>query len=277
MYYLRLRDKVWALDRPYIMGIINVTPDSFSDGGEADTPEKALSRAEKLLSEGADILDIGAVSTRPGAPEVPEEEEYRRLLPALRAIRKAFPDVPISVDTFRGGIARAALEEGADLINDVSGGAWDPTLWPVIAHYQVPYILMHIQGTPQTMQISPTYQNLLQEVWLYFVEKLQQLAQIGIHDVVIDPGFGFGKTLKHNYQLLRNLRIFRRLGRPILVGISRKSMLWRVLEVSPKETLWASTALHWQALLAGARLFRVHDPLPLRHIFKIWEVWSSSP
>ena len=277
MYYLRLRDKVWALDRPYIMGIINVTPDSFSDGGEADTPEKALSRAEKLLSEGADILDIGAVSTRPRAPEVPEDEEYHRLLPALRAIRKAFPDVPISVDTFRGGIARAALEEGADLINDVSGGAWDPTLWPVIAHSQVPYILMHIQGTPQTMQTSPTYQNLLQEVWLYFVEKLQQLAQIGIHDVVIDPGFGFGKTLKHNYQLLRNLRIFRRLGRPILVGISRKSMLWRVLEVSPKETLWASTALHWQALLAGARLFRVHDPLPLRHIFKIWEVWSSSP
>jgi dihydropteroate synthase len=277
MYYLRLRDKVWALDRPYIMGIINVTPDSFSDGGEADTPEKALSRAEKLLSEGADILDIGAVSTRPGAPEVPEEEEYRRLLPALRAIRKAFPDVPISVDTFRGGIARAALEEGADLINDVSGGAWDPTLWPVIAQYQVPYILMHIQGTPQTMQINSTYQNLLQEVWLYFVEKLQQLAQIGIYDVIIDPGFGFGKTLKHNYQLLQSLRIFRRLGRPILVGISRKSMLWRVLEVSPKETLWASTALHWQALLAGARLFRVHDPLPLRHIFKIWEIWSSSP
>jgi len=277
MYYLRLRDKVWALDRPYIMGIINVTPDSFSDGGEADTPEKALSRAEKLLSEGADILDIGAVSTRPGAPEVPEEEEYRRLLPALRAIRKAFPDMPISVDTFRGGIARAALEEGADLINDVSGGAWDPTLWPVIAQYQVPYVLMHIQGTPQTMQINPTYQNLLQEVWLYFVEKLQQLAQIGIHDVIIDPGFGFGKTLKHNYQLLQSLRIFRRLGRPILVGISRKSMLWRVLKVSPKETLWASTALHWQALLAGARLFRVHDPLPLRHIFKIWEVWSSSP
>jgi dihydropteroate synthase len=277
MHYLRLRDKVWALDRPYIIGIINVTPDSFSDGGEADTPEKALSRAEKLLSEGADILDIGAVSTRPGAPEVPEEEEYRRLLPALRAIRKAFPDVPISVDTFRGGIARAALEEGADLINDVSGGAWDLTLWPVIAQYQVPYILMHIQGTPQTMQINPTYQNLLQEVWLYFVEKLQQLAQMGIHDVIIDPGFGFGKTLNHNYQLLQSLRIFRRLGRPILVGISRKSMLWRVLEVSPKETLWASTALHWQALLAGARLFRVHDPLPLRHIFKIWEVWSSSP
>jgi len=277
MYYLRLRDRVWALDRPYIMGIINVTPDSFSDGGEADTPEKALARAEKLLREGADILDIGAVSTRPGAPEVPEAEEYRRLLPALRAIRKAFPDVPISVDTFRGAIARAALEEGADLINDVSGGAWDPALWPVIAHHGVPYILMHIQGTPQTMQSNPTYRHLIQEVYLYFVEKLQRLAELGIHDVIIDPGFGFGKTIAHNYQLLRSLRLFRRLRRPLLVGISRKSMLWRVLDVSPRETLWASTALHWQALLSGARLFRVHDPLPLRHIFKIWEVWSSSP
>ncbi len=277
MFYLRLRDKVWALDRPYIMGIINVTPDSFSDGGDADTPEKALARAEKLLSEGADILDIGAVSTRPGAPNVPEAEEYRRLLPALRAIRKAFPDVPISVDTFRGAIARAALEEGANLINDVSGGAWDPALWPVVAHYGIPYILMHTQGTPQTMQINPTYRHLIQEVYLYFVERLQKLAELGIHDVIIDPGFGFGKTITHNYQLLRSLRLFRRLRRPLLVGISRKSMLWRVLEISPRETLWASTALHWQALLSGARLFRVHDPLPLRHIFKIWEVWSSSP
>ncbi len=277
MFYLRLRDKVWALDRPYIMGIINVTPDSFSDGGDADTPEKALARAEKLLTEGADILDIGAVSTRPGAPNVPEAEEYRRLLPALRAIRKAFPEVPISVDTFRGAIARAALEEGANLINDVSGGAWDPALWPIVAHYGVPYILMHTQGTPQTMQINPTYRHLIQEVYLYFVERLQKLAELGIHDVIIDPGFGFGKTITHNYQLLRSLRLFRRLRRPLLVGISRKSMLWRVLEISPRETLWASTALHWQALLSGARLFRVHDPLPLRHIFKIWEVWSSSP
>ncbi len=277
MYYLRLRDKVWPLDRPYIMGIINVTPDSFSDGGEADTPDKALARAEKLLREGADLLDIGAVSTRPGAPEVPEAEEHQRLLPALRAIRKAFPDVPISVDTFRGAIARVALEEGADLINDVSGGAWDPSLWPTIAHYQVPYILMHIQGTPQTMQISPTYENLTQEVWLYFVEKLQALAEHNIHDVIIDLGFGFGKTIVHNYQLLKGLSLFRRLKRPILVGISRKSMLWRLLEVSPKETLWASTALHWQALLSGARLFRVHDPLPLRQILRIWEVWNSSP
>lgn len=277
MFYLRLRDKVWPLDRPHIMGIINVTPDSFSDGGEADTPEKALKRAEKLLQEGADLLDIGAVSTRPAAPEVPETEEYQRLLPALRAIRKAFPEVPISVDTFRGSIARAALEEGADLINDVSGGAWDPTLWPTVARYQVPYILMHIQGTPQTMQISPTYKNLIQDIWTYFVEKLQLLNDLGIYDVIVDPGFGFGKTIAHNYELLKSLKLFRRLERPILVGISRKSMLWRILQVSPKETLWASTALHWQALLSGARLFRVHDPLPLKHIFTIWEVWRSSP
>ncbi len=277
MFYLRLRDRVWPLDRPYIMGIINVTPDSFSDGGEADTPEKALIRAEKLLREGADILDIGAVSTRPGAPDVPETEEYQRLLPALQAIRKAFPEVPISVDTFRGSIARAALEAGADLINDVSGGSWDPTLWPTVAHYQVPYVLMHIQGTPQTMQTNPTYTNLIQEVWSYFVEKLQLLNEQGIYDVIIDPGFGFGKTIAHNYELLKSLKLFRRLERPILIGISRKSMLWRILQVSPKETLWASTALHWQALLSGARLFRVHDPLPLKHIFTIWEVWRSSP
>ncbi len=259
------------------MGIINVTPDSFSDGGEADTPEKALVRAEKLVREGADILDIGAVSTRPGAPEVPETEERRRILPALRTIRKAFPEVPISVDTFRGSIARAAIEEGADLINDVSGGAWDPTLWPTVARYQVPYILMHIQGTPQTMQVSPTYKNLIQDIWTYFVEKLQLLNDQGIYDVIVDPGFGFGKTIAHNYELLKSLKLFRRLERPILVGISRKSMLWRILQVSPKETLWASTALHWQALLSGARLFRVHDPLPLKHIFTIWEVWRSSP
>jgi len=276
MLYLRLRDKVWLLERPYVMGIINVTPDSFSDGGEVDTPGKAVARAEKLLTEGADILDIGAVSTRPGASEVSEQEELARLLPALRAIRKAFPDTPLSIDTFRGKVAQVALDEGADLINDVSGGAWDPTLWFVVAQYQVPYVLMHIQGTPQTMQCNPTYKNLIQDIWLYFTQKLHALTEKGIYDVIIDPGFGFGKSIAHNYQLLRRLQVFQRLGRPLLVGLSRKSMLWRILRVSPKETVWASTALHWQALLAGARLFRVHDPAPLRQILTLWRTWSSS-
>lgn len=275
MFYLRIRDRLWVLERPQVMGIINVTPDSFSDGGEADTPEKALRKAEKLLTEGADLLDVGAVSTRPNAPEVSQEEELRRLLPALRAIRRAFPTVLLSVDTFRGEVARVALEEGADLINDISGGAWDPNLWRVVAAYKVPYVLMHIQGTPQTMQQNPTYKNVVEDIWCYFVSKLNALAEAGVYDVLIDPGFGFGKTLAHNYTLLKALSRFRRLGRPIVVGLSRKSMLWRPLGTTPKETLWAATALHWQALLSGASVLRVHDPASLRQILQLLPLWSS--
>lgn len=273
--FLRLRHKLLPLYPPKVMGIINVTPDSFSDGGEAYEPEAALRRAEQLLREGADILDIGAVSTRPGADEVPEAEELRRLLPALRLIRKAFPDIPISIDTYRGKVARIALEEGADLINDISGGAFDPSLWEVVAHYRVPYVLMHIQGTPQTMQQNPTYTNVVQEVWLYFVEKLNALRQRGIEEVVIDPGFGFGKTVEHNYALFRALPIFQRLGRPLLIGISRKSMLWRPLRSHPREVLPAMTALHWEALRKGVCLLRVHDVAPARQLISLLEVWNS--
>ncbi|GIV22606.1 MAG: dihydropteroate synthase [Bacteroidia bacterium] len=258
------------------MGIVNVTPDSFSDGGEALTPEAAQHKAAHLIEAGADLLDIGAVSTRPGAPDVPVEEELQRLLPALRSIRKAFPDVPISVDTFRGEVARIALEEGADWINDISGGAFDPTLWEVIAHYRVSYVLMHIQGTPQTMQQNPTYTNVVQEVWEYFIEKTQQLRQLGIEDIVIDPGFGFGKTIAHNYALFRALPHFVEMGYPLLVGISRKSMLWRVLQSTPKEVLWASTALHWQALLWGVHILRVHDPAPVRQLLQLLPTWNFS-
>ncbi|MCS6789604.1 MAG: dihydropteroate synthase [Bacteroidia bacterium] len=257
------------------MGIINVTPDSFSDGGEAFAPEDALARAEQLVVEGADILDIGAVSTRPGAPEVPLEEEIRRLLPALRLIRKAFPDVPISVDTFRGEVARLALEEGADLINDISGGAFDPLLWKVVAHYRVPYVLMHIQGTPQTMQINPHYENVVQEVWQYFVDKLQALRAIGIDEILIDPGFGFGKKPEHNYALFRALSLFRQLGYPLLIGISRKSMLWRLLHTEPKKVLFAASALHWEALRKGVCVLRVHDVAAARQVIQLFQVWNS--
>lgn len=276
MFSLHLRGKYYSLSPPRILGIINVTPDSFSDGGEAFSPEAALRRAAQLVEEGADILDIGAVSTRPGASEVSIEEELRRLLPALRRIRQAFPEVPISVDTYRGEVARQALEVGADLINDISGGQFDPTLWEVVAKYRVPYVLMHIQGTPQTMQQNPSYENVVQEVWLYFVEKLQQLQKLGIEEVIIDPGFGFGKTLSHNYQLLRALRTFRRLKRPILVGISRKSLLWRALQASPKEVLWGATALHWEALRQGVHFLRVHDVAPARQLLHLLEVWNTS-
>lgn len=274
-FVLPLRRRVLPLYPPRILGIINVTPDSFSDGGEAYLPEAALQRAAKLIEEGADILDIGAVSTRPGAPEVPLEEELRRLLPALRLIRKQFPEVPISVDTYRGEVARIAIEEGADLINDISGGAFDPELWKVVAHYRVPYILMHIKGTPQTMQHNPVYENLIQEVWEYFVQKLNALRALGIEDVIIDPGFGFGKTVEHNYALFRSLPLFKRLGRPILIGISRKSMLWRPLKATPHTVLPAMSALHWEALRKGVCLLRVHDVAAARQLISLLELWSS--
>ncbi len=274
-FSLRIRDRLWVLDQPQVMGILNVTPDSFSDGGEADTPEKALYKAEQLLLAGAEILDIGAVSTRPGAPEVSQAEELRRLLPALRAIRRRFPEVLISIDTFRSEVAHVALEEGADLINDISGGAWEPDLWQVVARYRVPYVLMHIQGTPQTMQRNPSYENVVEEVWQYFVDTLRALAEVGVYDVILDPGFGFGKTLAHNYTLLRALPHFRKLRHPLLIGLSRKSMLWRPLDTTPKETLWAATALHWEALLQGVSILRVHDPAPIRQIKQLLSIWSS--
>ncbi|MCX8111580.1 MAG: dihydropteroate synthase [Bacteroidia bacterium] len=275
-FVLPLRHKAYPLYPPRILGIINVTPDSFSDGGEAYTPEAALRRADQLIQEGADILDIGAVSTRPGAPEVDEEEELRRLLPALRLIRRTFPDKPISVDTYRGTVARIALEEGADMINDISGGAFCPTLWEVIAHYRVPYVLMHIKGTPQTMQHNPTYTDVVQEVWTYFVEKLNALRTLGIQDVIIDPGFGFGKALSHNYALFQAIPMFRRLERPILIGISRKSMLWRPLGETPRTVLPAMTALHWEALRKGVCLLRVHDVAPARQLVSLLTLWNSS-
>ncbi|MDW8089765.1 MAG: dihydropteroate synthase [Bacteroidia bacterium] len=275
-FSLRLRNRIFPLTPPRLMGVINVTPDSFSDGGEAYQPEAALRRAEALVAEGADILDIGAVSTRPGAPEVPPEEERRRLLPALRLIRKNFPHVPISVDTFRADIARLALEEGADLINDISGGAFDPKLWEVVAHYRVPYVLMHIKGTPQTMQQNPSYTNVVRAVWLYFVRKIQALTQMGIYDIIIDPGFGFGKQLSHNYALFRALPLFRRLGYPIVIGISRKSMLWRPLEATPRTVLPAMSALHWEALRKGVHLLRVHDVAAAHQIRQLLSVWKSS-
>ncbi|MCS7188444.1 MAG: dihydropteroate synthase [Bacteroidia bacterium] len=275
MFSLHLRHRIYPLEPPRIMGIINVTPDSFSDGGEAYEPEAALRRALNLVEAGADILDIGAVSTRPGAPEVPAEEEVRRLLPALRLIRKALPEVPISIDTYRGAVARIALEEGADMINDISGGAFDTSLWQVVAHYRVPYVLMHIQGTPQTMQLNPHYEDVVQEVWLYFVQKIRQLRELGIEEILIDPGFGFGKTLAHNYTLFRALPRFVQLGYPVVIGISRKSMLWRPLNSSPREVIWASTALHWEALRKGVHVLRVHDVEPVRQLIALFEVWKS--
>lgn len=241
------------------MGILNVTPDSFFDGGHYNEADELLARAEKHLNEGADILDIGAVSTRPKAEEVSESEELSRLIPAVEMLRRKFPEAILSVDTFRSVVARKAIETGADMINDISGGTMDDHMFETIAELQVPYVLMHIQGTPQTMQENPTYTNVVQEVFDALLEKKTRLQNLGVHDIIIDPGFGFGKNVEHNFALLAHLERFEILNCPILVGVSRKSMINRVLGTKPENALNGTTALNTLALERGASILRVHD------------------
>ncbi len=259
-YSFRCGARLLDLSRPQIMGILNVTPDSFYGGSRVRSVDAALQQAERMLSEGAAILDIGGASTRPGAEEVPQAEELRRVLPVVEAVCQHFPEAIVSVDTWRAEVAREALAAGASMVNDVSAGRWDEGLLPVVAQYRCPYVLMHAQGTPQTMQLAPAYSEVVQDVLDFFIQRLEILQAMGIHDVAIDPGFGFGKTLEHNYALLRRLAVFEAvLQRPLLVGVSRKSMVCRLLGTKPEAALNGTTALHVLALMQGARLLRVHD------------------
>lgn len=251
--------KLMLLDRPKIMGILNVTPDSFFDGGRYNNEDALLSQAEKLLKEGADLLDIGAFSTRPGAAEVSLEEERGRMLPAVEALHRNFPGTVLSIDTYRSQVARETVAAGAHMINDISGGTLDDQMFKTIADLQVPYILMHIKGTPQNMQDAPNYEDVTQEVLYYFSEKIAQLRALGVNDIIVDPGFGFGKTIAHNYQLMAHLELFHSLRAPLLVGISRKSMIWRPLEISPEEALNGTSVLNTLAIQHGAHFLRVHD------------------
>lgn len=258
-FTLNISGSLITYSQPAIMGILNVTPDSFFDGGKWQNQEAVLQQAEKMLQEGADILDIGGYSTRPGAEAVNVEMELDRTIPAIQLIKKYFPDVVISIDTFRHQVAEAAMHAGAQMVNDISAGDDDPKMFETIAAMQVPYIIMHKQGTPKTMQQSPQYQNVVLQVAQYLSEKLLKLHQLGVHDVVIDPGFGFGKTLEHNYQLMHTLSHFTWLNAPILAGVSRKSMINKVLKTSPEQALNGTTVLHTIALQNGAQLLRVHD------------------
>lgn len=253
------RGKLIDLSTPAVMGILNVTPDSFFDGGRYNEASQLVERAAQHLTEGASILDIGAVSTRPKAAEVSEAEEMERLLPAIRLLHSTYPSAILSADTHRSSVARAAIEAGAAMINDISGGQLDEHMFTTIAELQVPYILMHMQGTPQTMQDAPHYADVTEEVLAFFIERVDALHRLGVHDVIIDPGFGFGKTVEHNYQLLRDLERFRILGVPILCGFSRKSMINKVLGTSPQEALNGTTVLNTAALERGADMLRVHD------------------
>ena len=241
------------------MGILNITPDSFYDGGEYEDEKKQLHRVEHMLREGANFIDIGAQSTRPGAIEIGWKEELKLLSPAISSIRKHFPEAIISIDTWYSKVAKTAYNMGADMINDISGGTFDENMFNTINDIQIPYIIMHTGGKPNNMQENPQYDNILKEVIFFMSKQIAKLNHIGVNDIIIDPGFGFGKTLEHNYELLKNLNHFSFLDAPLLVGISRKSMIFRALKISPKESLNGTTALHFKALEGGANILRVHD------------------
>ncbi|MFO8055652.1 MAG: dihydropteroate synthase [Bacteroidales bacterium] len=256
---LNFYGKLFSIEIPWVMGIINITPDSFFDGGRYQEKTAMLKQAEKMLSEGADILDIGAMSSRPGAKIIAAEEEKQRLLPALQSLRKTFPKAILSVDTFRSEIAREAVDNGAGMINDISGGTMDELMFRTVAELNVPYVLMHMQGTPQNMQKNPQYNDVTLEVGAFFAHQLQKLKLLGVKDVILDPGLGFGKTPDHNFRLLKELHHFKIFELPLLLGLSRKSMLKKLLGTSPQNALNGTTALNVIALERGAAILRVHD------------------
>lgn len=273
---INCRGKLIDLSTPKVMGVINITPDSFYDGGQTNTIEKAVAQAEKHLSEGATFLDIGGYSSRPDAPHISEEEELNRVLPVIREISTSFPDSILSVDTFRSRIAEKAVEQGAAIINDISAGDIDPEMLAVIAALQVPYIAMHMKGTPQTMQNNPNYGNVIEEIIYYFSKKIDDINCKGINDVILDVGFGFGKSIEDNYQLLNQLSAFKLFKIPILTGVSRKSMLYKPLEITPEKALNATSIAHTIALQKGSNILRVHDVKAAIECIRIVELATFS-
>ena len=270
---LNLSGQLLPLERAIVMGIINVTPDSFYSTSRIAGEQELRTRIDTLLREGASIADLGAYSSRPGAEEVSAQEEMRRLAPALRILRDEYPALPVSVDTFRADVARWAVQEyRVAMINDISGGALDPQMYPTIAELQVPYILMHMRGTPQTMGEQTDYQDLILDLIDYFIQRVGQLTELGVHDIVLDPGFGFSKTLEQNYELLARMSdLGTVLPQPLLVGISRKSMIYRLLGQPPEEALNGTSILHAFALERGAKILRVHDVAPAVEAIRLYE------
>lgn len=261
-YTMNLRGKLVELQRPWVMGILNVTPDSFYIDSRTPMaePDRIAQRVRQMLAEGADIIDVGAYSSRPGADDISPLEEMRRLEVALTTVREVAPEVYVSVDTFRSEVARQCVENfGVDLINDISGGVLDRAMPKVVARLGVPYIIMHMKGNPETMQMAPEYQDVVAEVLEFLARQQQRFFDAGGKDVIIDPGFGFGKTLQHNYRLMDRLQDFHELHAPLLVGVSRKSMIYKLLETTPQDALNGTTVLHTIAMMKGAHIFRVHD------------------
>lgn len=268
---INCRGSLLLLEKPAIMGVLNVTPDSFFDGGRYSDTSSVMRQAEKMVEEGASILDVGGISTRPGAEMPDTDTELGRVIPVLQALREAFPEVILSIDTFRARVVKEAVAAGAAIVNDISAGKLDAELYATVAALQVPYVLMHMQQTPATMQQNPRYTNVVLEVSDFFIRETAILRSLGVRDIILDPGFGFGKLPEHNFQLLQHLDSFAFLELPLLAGVSRKSMIYKTLDISPEAALNGTTALHMAALERGAHLLRVHDVKEARETIALFE------
>ena len=273
---INIKGKLMDFSSPKIMGILNITPDSFYDGGMFDSNKKILKQVEKMLEDGADIIDIGGCSSKPGSKKVITDDEIKRVIPTIELIKSKFNEAIISVDTFRSEVAKKAVNSGASIVNDISAGELDPNMFNCVAELGIPYIMMHMQGSPQTMQNKPKYNNVVNDIITNLSKKIFRARELGIIDIVLDPGFGFGKTLEHNYQILNDLSFFKELDCPILVGISRKSMIYKILNNDPKNALNGTTCLNTVALSKGANILRVHDVKEAKEIIKLTNFLVSS-
>ena len=267
---LNIKGDILDLSSPKIMGILNVTPDSFYDGGVFSNEKKILAQVEKMILDGADIIDIGGFSSKPGAKTISLKEEEKRVIPIIKLINKTFNKIIISVDTFRSEIAEKSLNEGASIINDISGGDLDKNIYQISYKYKAPYIMMHMNGVPSNMQNNPKYENINHDIIKDFTSKIDSAEKKGVCDIIIDPGFGFGKTIQHNYQILNNLKLYTVLKKPILVGISRKSMIYKLLKTDPSKALNGTTSLNTIALINGANILRVHDVKEAKEVIKLY-------
>jgi dihydropteroate synthase len=273
---INIKGKLMDFSSPKIMGILNITPDSFYDGGIFDSNKKILKQVEKMLEDGADIIDVGGYSSRPGSKKVIKDDEIKRVIPTIELIKSKFNEAIISVDTFRSEVAKKAVNSGASIVNDISAGELDPHMFNCVAELGIPYIMMHMQGNPQTMQNKPKYNNVVNDIITNLSKKIFTARELGIIDIVVDPGFGFGKTHEHNYQILNDLSFFKELDCPILVGISRKSMIYKILNNDPKNALNGTTCLNTVALSKGANIIRVHDVKEAKEIIKLTNFLVSS-
>ena len=276
IHSINIQGRLYSFEDPKIMGILNLTPDSFYDGGQFESVSASIRQVEVMIQEGADMIDIGSMSSKPYRLEIPIEEELRRLQNIFPVLRKEFPKTIFSIDTYRSGIAEYTLSQGANMINDISGGRMDDQMLDIIAKYKVPYVLMHMLDRPETMQDNPSYNNVLIEIATFFQTQLDKCISKNIHDIILDIGFGFGKSLEDNYHLLKHLGYFSMLNYPILVGLSRKSMIQKVLNCDASQGLNGTTALHWEALRNGAKILRVHDVKEAKEVVKLFAEYNKS-